>query len=202
MNINYLTTSESLRSTIQDDPPIYEWFLHLIYQKKFRSDFSINPARKELYQKFGLQRVLQKCIIFLLCVNLTLFVLLKLYWLFGIAVLCMIVQYFVAKRLRKYVAEISLQKVNDDFPVDQLAQTTLYQIGEFYSEKYSTYSIVDLLAISHEYLRTLLICMVLAFMIVYPFINISKIILVVAILFLVFKIILNKSFIYNIRKKL
>ena len=202
MNINYLTTPESLSSTIQDDPQIYEWFRNLILQQKFRSDFRVNPIRKELYQKFDLQRIFQKRIVFLLCLSLTLPFLLKLYWLWGVTILLIIVQYVMAKRLRKYVAEISLQQISDDFPANQLAKTTLYQIGEFYSKKYETYSIVDLLTLSHEYLRTLLICLGVVFLIVYPVFNISIVLLITVLVFFTFKIMLNKSFIYNIRKKL
>ncbi len=138
MNINYLTTPESLRSTIQDDLQIYEWFLNLISQEKFRQNFGLDPDRKRLCQNFDRQKALQLIMTFPLVISLILPFWLESYWLFGVTVLLMIVQIWTAKQLRKYVAEISLQKINDDFPANQLAQTTLYQLGEFYSKKYAS----------------------------------------------------------------
>ena len=138
-----LCSIRGLRSTILIDKYVGRWFLHLISQPSFKARAAGLPAIQSAYRAVRRYEIALwglagwSSLFFVLALEL------KNSFLVFPALAGV---FFFSKTLsakKRKIADISLYFVEQDFNPETLAQTTLYQIGEIYSERYRIPSLVD-----------------------------------------------------------
>lgn len=125
------------------DPFVYRWFLFLISQPTLRSRGNEIPGLAEPYSKIDkINRELR--LLFLpIFIFLLIFLMTGKWFLFLPVLAGGALLYTRRLEKKKEVADISLIFIERDFPPEVLAQKTLYQIGEVYSNRYRVLSLVD-----------------------------------------------------------
>ncbi len=138
-----LCTKEGLRSTILVDKYVSRWFLFLILQPSFKTRSDGLPGLQSAY------RSIRRCEILLWCLGIGMGAFCSLAFemkSYAVAVpaLAGLFLFFRTLTVKKtHIADISLYFIERDFPPETLAKTTLYQIGEIYSERHEIPSLVD-----------------------------------------------------------
>ncbi len=138
-----LCTMEGLRSSILVDKYVSRWFLFLIQQPSFKARAVGLPGLQSSYRIIRRRELLLWGLAAGICVSC--------FWAFEtknyvFAVPALAGAVIFSRTLRakkKQIADVSLYFIEQDFPPDVLAKTTLYQIGEVYGEAYKIPSLVD-----------------------------------------------------------
>lgn len=192
-----LMTPEALLSTIETDQQVNRWFEYLIVQPSIKNDFLIS-SNKRLFQRFLKYKLFKRiCLLFLIYCFIQLSVHLKDYrfYLFIGASLGILI--ILSKHLRNLTALLSLELTKKDFDPSILSQMTLYTLSEFYSHKYQIPSLVDVLSSGDENLRTLILSLFVALLVIYPFFTIQQTIILFTVAFLISKSLMNSDFFYK-----
>ncbi|MFC1703544.1 hypothetical protein ACFL1E_01995 [Candidatus Omnitrophota bacterium] len=138
-----VSSIESIASSIETDHQVYRWFSFLIAQPGVKQRLEKVKGYIELCCRLSkairVQRML--CAV-LLCVGLfALYT--EEYIYFGWVPILMYPCIRLHYLRKKTVVEISTQLITCDYKKQELSQKTLYQLGEIYSRKYDTLSLVD-----------------------------------------------------------
>ncbi|MFA5260935.1 MAG: hypothetical protein WC450_06900 [Candidatus Omnitrophota bacterium] len=140
-----LCTIQGLRSTILIDKYVSRWFLFLILEPSFKARSEGLPVIQAAYQTIRRYEILLWFLgggiglSFLGALEMRNYV----FVFSALAGMFLFFRTLAAKK--KQIADISLYFIEHDFPPEALAKTTLYQIGEVYSETYKIPSLVDTL---------------------------------------------------------
>jgi len=138
-----LCTMEGLRSTILVDKYVSRWFLFLILQPSFKARGDGLPDIQSAYRAIRQCEILLWCLGIGMCALCSLALEMKSY-VVAVPALAGLFPFFRTLTVQKsHIADISLYFVERDFPPETLAKTTLYQMGEIYSERYEIPSLVD-----------------------------------------------------------
>lgn len=138
-----VTSLNALSSSIQNDGQVSRWFEFLVTRPGLRQSLSADSVLASCYKRVDNLRTIETTLVFLFASLIlgarfwqpTLLFFLGLFLLWR----------YVATRTNKaqMIAQITLSLVSQDFPKDRLLVTSLYQLGEFYSERYHIPSLVD-----------------------------------------------------------
>ncbi len=195
-----VTSKDSLYSTILTDDQVNRWFEFLIIQsevrKVFINDKESGMALKNLFQL----RLIKKAVFILLMGSLLACYLLNDIRIISLSIIFLTLSIILSTKVNRYTASLSLELVKKDFSDQQLSQTTLYVLSESYSKKYNIPSLVDVLTVGDENLRTLIIGLVFGLMVIYPFFTFTQIVVLFTAAYLSLKFLMNSDFFYRTLK--
>ena len=165
---------ETLGNSIRSDWQIQRWFLCLIFSPKVRQLLETTEQARKHYA------LLQNCFFYshclyivLLLASVLLIVTGQYLWLIFI-VLSLIGLNGLFRLGRNAVVVLSLNLVNEDKPPQGLESSTLYQLGEYYGDKYKVPSLIDVIFAQDSLQRkAVLLTIILAFLYKIPVILFS-----------------------------
>ncbi|HBG61198.1 MAG: hypothetical protein A2Y03_06265 [Omnitrophica WOR_2 bacterium GWF2_38_59] len=140
------TSKKSLLRTIQNDNIVYYWFSLLFLNKSLRATLSQNKNTALSYKEFIASLYFRFILVFFLALfaSAMLFhVFSDIYW----AVLLPVIALYLSAQKKGFKAFCNIfeEFINQNFDSDSLQKKTLYQIGEFYGDRYAIHSLVDTL---------------------------------------------------------
>jgi hypothetical protein len=196
-HLHSVTSRDSLFSTIQTDDQVNRWFEFLIIQTEVKKSLLNHEGNGISIRQF-LKIKLFKNVTFLFLIGS----LMSCYWLNDLRLLYftfifLIIFIMLSTKLSKYTSVLSLEFVGKNFNDQQLSQTTLYTLSEFYSDKYKIPSLVDIQTIGDEYLRVLVIGLIFGLMVIYPFFSFTQILCIFTAVFLSIKLLMNSDLFYR-----
>jgi len=154
---NKVSSKTAILKTIENDSIICQWFCFLILIREIRKELSKDPELKHLYKKLKSTRFYQRATILLGILALALLILTQQYY----SIILIIILFFLFYKMRlakiNYIKEISSSLISSHFDEEKESTITLFQLGEFFSQKYSMPSIVDNLYIQDKLTASALI---------------------------------------------
>jgi len=163
-----VTSVNSLISTIKTDKQVRRWFAYLISQQAVKRDLSDNREASEAYKKIRNISFQERAIyLFLFCALLFMIITRQFKYSFLLAV-PVLINIFLYVRKKECIIKICSFLISDGFHQSSFARLTLYQIGEFYSRKYSVISLVDAITSVDVVTRKAVLYTVVFASVIYP----------------------------------
>ncbi|MBI3617012.1 MAG: hypothetical protein HY210_02200 [Candidatus Omnitrophica bacterium] len=144
MSMNVPVSSiNSIASSIKTDPQVFRWFFYALSQTNIRSELVKNRDIRELYD--GLEKNSKLYVLVFSALVLVLFTAYsaKIYFLTLSAPVLVYFLFKIDRRRKDTLSKISIPMLLSHFEEAALKQKTLYQICEYYAQKYSIASLVD-----------------------------------------------------------
>ncbi len=188
-----ITSTEAIASTIDNDRQVRHWFSSLLLCPAIKSRLIRDERTKQLFKEFtGICRQQKTIFILIILFLLLTYVYLQKLILLGI-IPCLCLGARNHFREKKLVQELSLTLLSSDFEGDVIRKKTLYQIGEFYADKYRIPSIIQVI---NTYSRTaqnfmITVVILLALIIPAPVLTGRKIILILATAPLIYSLLIS-----------
>jgi len=138
-----LTTAKSLRNTVLYDDQVFSWLEHFIEHTAVRARIQSDTALAKLGGRIRQIRSWRTVLAIALVLPAATF------WLYrdprfliaGLPIIFLRMR--AIRRERTCFGDLFVQIVQEDFSDEKLSRTTLYQLGEYYSQKYAFPSLVD-----------------------------------------------------------
>jgi hypothetical protein len=190
-----VTTLEALSRTIIYDKATYGWVTLLLSRKTALERVLGYPH----YPAFKKRLILQTMLL-ILSIGL-LFVALTIYPSLLLLDFPLIILFFgLNKKIRQDYSQMMLRLIKEDFQETELGQKTLYQIGEYYSQRYKIPSLVDLLTAENVVIKYILIFVFGLFIATLPVIELQESALMVGALLFAVVLLKNTGIFYRCLK--
>jgi len=194
---NVVCTVNALTRTIENDRKVSRWFLYLIMQPQVKARGMERENGVRLYKDLKTASVFQiifdgifLCLIVLICLSMDIYILL--------AALPVTYFYMISQlRVRKIVAQISMVLVLQDFKNGSLEKNTLYQIGEYYAQKYNINALVEALISVKTILRNTFFSAYIFVTFIYPQDTVGQFISVIILIVYVMYNVVNMPSVYK-----
>ena len=156
-------------NSIENDRQAYRWFLMFISLPEIQQSLSKQDKTRKEYQ--ALKKIQITEIITYIAVVLVVIAafFIKQPWLLFWGGLPLVVLVNLFRKNRRCVAAISEEFLLKNIPQDELSQQTLFQICEYFSKKYNTPSLVDIITFQDFTGRKVLLGAILFLPFIYPF---------------------------------
>ena len=189
---NAVSNMSSVISSIENDRQAYRFFLMLISLPKIQQTLRAQSKTKEWYQ--SLKKIQTTEIITYMVLGLIMAVscFIKQPWVLFLVVLPLIILVRLFRKNRQCVAAISEQFLLENTQPDELNRQTLFQTCEYFSQKYSTPSLVDIITFQDFIGRKVLLGAILILPFIYP-LKIWQMLIVIFTIFLATIAIVNTS---------
>lgn len=199
MSMNVPVSSiNSIASSIKTDPQVFRWFFYALSQTNIRSELVKNRDIRELYD--GLEKNSKLYVLVFSALVLVLFTAYsaKIYFLTLSAPVLIYFLFKIDRRRKDTLSKISIPMLLSHFEEAALKQKTLYQICEYYAQKYSIASLVDTIYFCDDISRKVLLTLVIGDITVFihQFSLWANIIFLTAVYF-IFKTLLTSGLIYS-----
>lgn len=154
---NAVSSMACVISSIENDRQVYRWFLMFISLAEIQQILSKQNKTKEEYQSLKKTQKAEIIIYMVLALIMTASCLIKQPWILLLNVLPLAILINLFRKNRRCVAAISKQFLLENTQPDVLSQQTLFQTCEYFSKKYTTPSLVDIITFQDFILRKVLL---------------------------------------------
>jgi hypothetical protein len=168
-NQNAVSSMSSVINSIENDRQVYRWFLMLISLPEIQQKLSEEDKTKKEYQALKKIQTAEIATYIALALITVASYLTKEPWTLLLGVLPLAILVILFQRNRKRVAAISEQFLLKNIQPNELNQQTLYQSCEYFSKKYNTPSLVDIITYQDFIGRKVLLGAILFIPFIYPF---------------------------------
>jgi hypothetical protein len=192
-----VTTTEALERTIESDGQIYHWFKFLIGLPQIESQVLADAALRKTYTRYKQYEWFRYLIALLLVADVSTSILFEKYvYLWGIIFL-MGFYVYAEKQLQRLTAAVGCFIIQCDFPNRSFEEKTLYQIGEFYQQKYNMPSIIDALSAEDIITTYVILFYFILIYVICPIFNLYESFILFALLFIFVKFCLTMRIVYR-----
>jgi len=165
------STVNSLKRTIETDKKVFSWFFRLLFLPAVIKNLKGIEGNDLHFKKLKTLSYFSNVLAVVLLCFIAAILMTRHIILIGFIVLLLFIYLRLSWKIRQYVAKISLSLVFLDFNDEKLRRHTLYQIGDFYANKYQYVSLVQIISSLNTYFRRTLLYTFVFVTFVFPIFN-------------------------------
>jgi len=163
-----ISSIKAIKSTIETDALVFRWFLYLITQEKVKRDLTAESQDNKVYDRLKIIIVAQTLSSIVLF-GLLIYVVISREFIFLSAVaIIFLITFTLQQAVRRHVSRISYRLIAQHFKPADLGKNTLYQIGEFFAEKYKIKSLVMAMTSIDVIIRKVLLYSIVFALFIFP----------------------------------